>query len=149
MTAMTRRFALAIGAAAVATPALAGKDAVFTNWLGYAIRGYDPVAYHKEGRPVEGSSDFTHDWQGATWSFASADNRDLFAADPEAYAPQFGGYCAWAVSQGYTAPVDPNAWDIIDGKLYLNYNTDIQSRWRKDIPGHIASATANWPGILN
>lgn len=114
---------------------------------GVAIEGYDPVAYFTQGKPVEGSSDFTHDWNGATWRFASAENRDMFIADPEKFAPQYGGYCAWAVSQGYTASIDPDAWSIVDGKLYLNYSKGVQSRWENDIAGHISSADENWPEI--
>ncbi|MGD1924778.1 MAG: YHS domain-containing (seleno)protein [Paracoccaceae bacterium] len=124
------------------------KEAVYQSLFGTAIDGTDPVAYFTEGRPVEGSSDFTHEWNGAVWRFSSAENRDLFIADPAKYAPQYGGYCAWAVSQGYTASTDPDAWKIVDGKLYLNYNKDVQSTWEEDIPGHIASGDANWPKVL-
>jgi YHS domain-containing protein len=116
-------------------------------WTGSAIEGYDPVAYFKEGRPVEGDSDYSYEWMGATWYFASAEHRDLFAADPERYAPQYGGYCAWAVSQGYTAKIDPQAWAVVDDRLYLNYSQDVQKRWQEDVPGNIAKADANWPGI--
>ncbi|NEP76447.1 YHS domain-containing (seleno)protein, partial [Okeania sp. SIO2G5] len=115
---------------------------------GVAIDGADPVAYFTESKAVIGSAEFSHEWQGATWHFASAENRDLFAAAPEEYAPQYLGYCAWAVSQGYTAPIDPEAWKIVDGKLYLNYDQRVQNRWAKDIPGNIAKADANWPGVL-
>ncbi|NJN31270.1 MAG: YHS domain-containing protein [Synechococcales cyanobacterium RM1_1_8] len=115
---------------------------------GIAIRGADPVAYFMAAAYVPGSSEFTHDWQGATWQFSSAENRDAFAANPEAYAPQYGGFCAYAVSQGSTAPVEPEAWKIVDGKLYLNLNKKIQQRWEQDIPGYIASANQNWPGVL-
>ena len=131
----------------LSSPALADKS-VYQSWRGTAIDGTDPVAYFKESRPVAGSSDFTHDWNGATWRFSSAENRDLFVANPEKYAPQYGGYCAWAVSQGYTASTDPEAWDIVDGKLYLNYNKDVQAKWQTDRPGHIKSADANWPKVL-
>ncbi|MEM8615035.1 MAG: YHS domain-containing (seleno)protein [Cyanobacteria bacterium P01_H01_bin.105] len=113
-----------------------------------AIRGADPVAYFTAGEYTPGSDEFTYDWEGATWQFASAENRDLFAANPEDYAPQYGGFCAFAVSQGYTAPIEPTAWKIVDGKLYLNYDNRIQKRWSKDIPGHIAQANQNWPGVL-
>lgn len=116
---------------------------------GIAIRGADPVAYFTESAHVQGSDEFTHDWQGVTWKFASAENRDSFAADPDAYAPEYGGFCAYAVSQGYTAEIEPDAWKIVDGKLYLNYNKKIQKRWEKDIPGFIAAANQNWPGVLN
>jgi len=113
-----------------------------------AIKGTDPVAYFTEGQPLPGRAEFEYEWQRATWRFASAENRDLFANNPEQYAPEYGGYCAWAVSQGYTAPIDPNAWKIVDGKLYLNFNRRIQQRWEKDIPGHIAQANQNWPQVL-
>lgn len=113
-----------------------------------AIRGADPVAYFTVGEYTPGSNEFTFDWEGATWQFASAENRDLFAANPEEYAPQYGGFCAYAVSQGNTAPIEPTAWKIVDGKLYLNYNDKIQQRWSKDIPGYIAQADQNWPGVL-
>lgn len=120
---------------------------VFVGERDLAIHGYDPVAYFSEGRPVEGSADFTFEWMGANWRFANAANRDAFAAEPEKYAPQYGGYCAWAVSQGYTARIDPDAWRIVEGKLYLNYSRSVQRRWERDIPGHIAKAESNWPGI--
>ena len=116
---------------------------------GIAIRGADPVAYFEQGGFVQGVSEYSYEWDGATWHFASADNRDLFISNPKQYAPQYGGYCAWAVSQGYTAPVDPTAWKIVDGKLYLNYNQNVQRRWQRDIPGNIAKANQNWPGVLN
>ena len=114
---------------------------------GVAIRGYDPVAYFTDGRPVEGRPEFTATRDGATWRFASAEHKAAFGADPAKYAPQYGGYCAWAVSQGYTAPIDPNAWKVVDGKLYLNYSADVQKDWQKDVPGHIAKANGNWRGL--
>lgn len=83
----------------------------------------------------------------ATWYFASAEHRDRFAADPEKYAPQDGGYCAWAVSQGHTAKIDPQAWAIVDDKLYLNYSKSVQSQPKQDVPGHIAKGDADWPAI--
>ena len=115
---------------------------------GIAIRGADPVAYFTQGEAVIGSSEFEHEWNGTTWRFASAEHRDLFASNPEDYAPQYGGYCAWAVSQGVTAPVEPDAWRIVDGKLYLNYDQRIQQRWEQDVEGNIARADENWPGVL-
>ena len=155
MNTLTRRRGFLIGSAgaalAVALPGgavRAGEAPVYTNWLGRAIGGADPVAYFTEGKPVEGSSDFTHEWNGATWYFSSAANRNAFAASPERYAPQYGGYCAWAVSQGYTASIDPEAWAIVDGKLYLNYSSDVQATWSKDVPGNISKADANWPKVL-
>jgi YHS domain-containing protein len=125
------------------------KDPVYTStFSSLAVSGYDPVAYFTEGKPVEGRSEFEYEWMGATWRFASKEHLETFKADPEAFAPQYGGYCAWAVSQGYTASSDPEAWRIVDGKLYLNYSFDIQQRWEKDIPGFIQSANANWPKVI-
>lgn len=135
--------------APLASPAAAAQDAVYTGrFSDLAVSGYDAVAYFDQGKPVEGSGDFEYDWNGATWRFASAANRDAFKADPARYAPQYGGYCAWAVSQGYTASTDPEAWRIVDGKLYLNYSKGVQKTWEQDIPGFIASADGNWPAVL-
>ena len=119
------------------------------TFFGTAIHGYDPVAYFTEGKPREGSSDYTHEWRGATWRFASAENRDRFRAEPEAYAPQYGGYCAYAVAKGATANGDPELWAIEGGKLYLNLNPDVQKLWDADRPGYIAKADANWPGLVD
>ncbi|MEO0854018.1 MAG: YHS domain-containing (seleno)protein [Cyanobacteria bacterium J06648_11] len=116
---------------------------------GIAIRGADVVAYFVEDRYVPGNAEFTYEWGGAIWQFANAENRDAFARSPARYAPQYGGFCAWAVSQNYTAPVDPAAWEIVDGKLYLNFNASVQRRWQRDIPGNIAKGDRNWPGVLN
>ncbi len=130
----------------LAGPALAGGP-VNKTFFGNAIEGFDPVAYHLLGAPVEGSSDFEHEWMGATWRFANADHRDLFAADPEKYAPAYGGYCAYGVSLGYKPDIDPEAWDIVDGRLYLNLNMEIQARWHQDVPGYIAKADVRWPDL--
>jgi len=130
--------------------AMAANDKVFTGLVdGVAVGGYDPVAYFTQNKPVKGSADITTEYMGATWHFASADNRDAFVADPKRYAPQYGGYCAYAVSSGYTAKGDPQAWSVVDGKLYLNYSKGIRSRWEQDIPGHISKADGNWPAVLN
>ncbi|HIG22738.1 YHS domain-containing (seleno)protein, partial [Henriciella sp.] len=113
-----------------------------------AVEGHDPVAYFTEGRPVKGSRDFTTKYQGAEFRFASRENLDTFLADPEKYAPQFGGYCAWAVSEGYTAKGDADYWAIVDGKLYLNYNKNVQNLWEQDRAMHIDRANTNWPEVL-
>ena len=132
-----------------AVPAQAAKDQVYTALLSdLAVSGYDAVAYFTEGKPVEGSDDFTVDYNGAVWRFASAENREAFAANPALYAPQYGGYCAWAVSQGYTASTDPEAWRVVDGKLYLNYSKSVQQTWEQNIPANIAAGDANWPKVL-
>ena len=145
---MMKRLALAaLITSMVVFPALA-KEPVFTTQEG-AIRGYDPVAYFSEGKPVEGSSEFSHDWNGAHWLFASADSLEMFKQDPERYAPQYGGYCAYAVANGYTATTEPEAWTIVDDRLYLNYSLGVRKKWAKDIPGNIKKADNNWPGVLN
>ena len=147
---MTRR-ALFAAALVLAAPCRAGEVAggLHRPALSTAVGGHDPVAYFTEGKPVAGSSSITHQWKGVTWRFASEKNRDLFKASPEKYAPQYGGYCAWAVSQGYTAKGDPNHWKIVDGKLFLNYDANVQRNWEQDIPGHIANADRNWPKVLD
>lgn len=150
-TARTFPFALVFSltlALAVSSPTHA-TDPVNHTWRGIAIDGYDPVAYFEDGEPRKGSPKFEHDWNGATWRFGSQAHRDAFAADPEAYAPQFGGYCAWAVSEGYTAGIDPEAWSIVDGKLYLNYSKKIQRQWEADRDARIERGHANWPEILS
>lgn len=146
-----RRFLLSLitGLSMMASAqSVAAKEPVYQSLLGTAIDGTDPVAYFTEGRPVAGSSDTTYEWIGATWRFASAENRDKFKAEPARYAPQYGGYCAWAVAQGYTASTDPEAWKIVDGKLYLNYDKGVQAKWEGDVPGNITAADGNWPKVL-
>ena len=113
-----------------------------------AIHGHDPVAYFNEKMPVKGSAEFAVTYKGAEWHFASAANRDLFEANPAQYAPQYGGHCAYAASKGYFADVDPAAWRVHDGKLYLNYSPRVQKLWEADIPGNIAKGDKNWPGML-
>ena len=112
-----------------------------------ALSGYDAVSFF-DGDARKGSPDFQASYNGATWHFASAENRDRFSANPEKYAPQYGGYCAWAVSEGYLAKGDPRFAKIVAGKLYLNFNRNIQAKWEQDIPSHIARGDANWPGVL-
>jgi YHS domain-containing protein len=136
--------------AAMALPAAAAEAPVFTGSVsGVAINGYDPVAYFTDAEPVAGDEAITTEWNGAVWRFASEDNKAAFVANPEKYAPQYGGYCAWAVSKGYTAKTDPRAWSVVDGKLYLNYSPGVQTQWKQDVPGNIAKGDANWPKVLN
>jgi YHS domain-containing protein len=144
---LTRRTTLTLLAATAAMPAFAGEDPVYTE-AGFAINGYDPVAYFKSGEPIAGSGDHAAEWNGAKWLFSNEENRSQFEESPEKYAPQYGGYCAYAVSRGYTASTDPDAWTIYDGKLYLNYNKAVRLLWSRDIPGHVASADGNWPDVL-
>lgn len=129
--------------------AWAGKDPVYTGvFSSTALGGYDSVAYFTAGKPVKGSKQFSTRYEGAKWLFSSAENRAAFIADPTKYAPQYGGYCAWAVSQGYTASGDPTVWKIVDGKLYVNYNDDVGAKWSKDPQGFIKLANENWPTVL-
>ena len=114
---------------------------------GAAVHGYDVVAYFTEGKPVEGSGDYTASHNGAEYRFASAENRDLFESNPEGYAPQYGGYCAFGTAMGRKFNGDPHAWHIEDNKLYLNVSKKVQKRWLKDVPGFVKGADNNWPII--
>ncbi|WP_270727982.1 YHS domain-containing (seleno)protein [Shimia sp. Alg240-R146] len=149
---ITRRAALGLFATApiayalTSNVALAAEPEVFQNPT--AINGYDPVAYFTEGKPVEGSGANVVEWNGANWHFATARNAAKFLENPEAFAPVFGGYCAYAASKGSLAPTVPEAWTIHENKLYLNFSLRAQELWREDIPGNIEKGLANWPGIL-
>lgn len=112
-----------------------------------AISGYDTVAYFTKNMPVAGSDQFTATYKNTIYKFSSAQNRDVFRANPEKFAPQFGGYCAMGVAMEKKLNVDPMAWRVVDGKLYLNLNKDVQTKWASDIPGHLATAKENWPTI--
>jgi hypothetical protein len=114
---------------------------------GVAIRGYDPVAYFKDNKPTPGSEKFTALHKGSLFRFASAANRDVFVATPERYAPQYHGFCAYAVALGNKAPIDPNAFTIVNNKLYLNFNKPTEDLWRKDTTGFITKADKNWPEV--
>lgn len=144
---LTRRTTLGLMLATIAVPAFA-KDQTF-NTDGMAIRGYDPVAYFTMSKPVKGDASLSSEYNGANWAFSSAENKALFDADPAKYAPKYGGYCAYAVSKGATAPTDPDAWTIHNGALYLNYSVNVRSIWSEDKDGNISKADKNWPGVLN
>ena len=114
------------------------------NQLATAIGGYDTVAYFTEGKPVQGRAKFHHFWNGAVWYFSSEANRDKFKSSPVQYAPQYDGYCAWAASQNYKRPGDPQVWQIENNKLYIKVHEGAQKKWRTDIPKHISQADKNW-----
>jgi YHS domain-containing protein len=136
--------------AGLAVPAVAREPAVFTDIIkGVGAGGYDVVAYFAAAKPVVGKAEFKHDYNGAVWRFDTVANLEAFKADPAKYAPQFGGYCAWAVSQGYTAKGDPSAWTIVDGKLYLNYNAAVRKNWEENKAANISKANAQWPTVLD
>jgi YHS domain-containing protein len=109
-----------------------------------AIKGFDTVAYFAENGAVQGKPEFEFVWNGAKWLFANAENLEKFKANPEQFAPQFGGYCSFAVSKGYTADGDPNAWKIVDGKLYLNYSPKVKEMWEKEQEQRIKDGEKNW-----
>ena len=144
----TATTSIALFSLLLGSESLAAEPPVFTGG-DYAIRGYDAVAYHTEEKPVKGSEAYSTEWNGATWLFASEENRELFAANPERWAPKYGGYCAWAVANNYTASIDPKAWSVVDDTLYLNFSKRVRKRWSKDIPGNIQRGDANWPGVLS
>jgi len=149
---LTRRTAIGLLVTAPVTVAI-GRAAFASEpetfqMDGFAIHGYDPVAYFTEAKPVLGSPDHAVDHNGATWRFASEANLATFESDPEKYGPRFGGYCAYAAAQGYVAPTVPEAWTVHEDRLYLNFSLRVRRRWSRDIDANIAKGEANWPGIL-
>ena len=146
MPSAVRRAAVAVALSGLFVVSVVAQK-VNTSFAGLAIDGYDPVAYFTLSKPVKGTREFTFEFEGATYRFASAEHREQFAKAPAKYVPQYGAFCAWAVSRGYTANTDPLAWRIVDGKLYLNYNASVQKQWEQDIPGNISKADTNWPGL--
>ncbi|MDX1431980.1 MAG: YHS domain-containing (seleno)protein [Gammaproteobacteria bacterium] len=136
---------LSLSLSCLLTSSVLAAGAVVTS---PAIRGYDVIAYFTESRAVRGSPEHRVEWRGASWLFASAANKARFEADPSAYAPQYGGWCAYGMFKGYAAETDPvNAWTIHDGKLYLNWDADVARKWRGDIPRHVSRADENWPQV--
>jgi YHS domain-containing protein len=122
-------------------------SAVNTNEQGIALHGYDPVAYFTVGAPTKGNASFTAKYEGASYFFASAENLKKFKANPAAFAPQFGGFCAMGVALEKKLDGDPAVWKIVDGKLYLNVNADVSVAWQRDIPGNLEKANDFWPEI--
>lgn len=148
-----RTFALSAALAftslgAMTTTAHADRPAIFVErFQSVAAGGYDLTSYFS-GTPMRGNAQFAATHNGAAYHFANAANRARFQANPSAFLPQYGGYCAWAVSQNYTAPGRPQFWRVVDGKLYFNYDAGVQRKWERDVPGFIRSANANWPAVL-
>lgn len=139
---------LLIAASLFAGPTLA-KSPVYTGYFSnLAVSGYDAVSYFTMDKPVKGSSKYSTEHMGASWQFSSQENLDAFTVNPEKYAPQYGGYCAFAVANGATAKGDPLQWNVHEGKLYLNYNADISSQWRANKAAFILDANKNWPAVL-
>ena len=122
------------------------KEPIYSTKAG-AIKGYDPVAYFTAGEPIKGDKEISCKWMGAMWYFESEENRALFESDPFMYAPQYGGYCAYGVAMGDLYKIEPEAWSIVDEKLYLNYDRKIQKEWEANQSEFIAQAEENWPKI--
>ncbi|MBE9609538.1 YHS domain-containing (seleno)protein [Chitinilyticum piscinae] len=121
--------------------------AVNVDAQGVGLQGYDPVAYFTDKAPVLGNSAYKASHNGVTYHFASKAHRDQFTANPAHYAPQFGGFCAMGVALDKKLDGDPQAWKIVDGKLYLNVNKEVQKKWLEDVPGNLKKANMEWPQI--
>lgn len=124
------------------------SGSLFETKTGIAIKGYDPVAYFTQNKPVKGVDAYVYEWQGAKWKFANQANLDTFKANPTKYAPQYGGYCAYGVANDNLVSIEPDKFTIIDGKLYLNYDADVQSKWLKDTAGYIRKADSKFSSLL-
>lgn len=134
----------------LASPFAAAVDPIYTPLFSkVAVKGYDTVAYFSENKAVKGNKKISYEWQGAVWLFSSEENRQRFIATPKKFAPQYGGYCAFAVAQDKTASIDPTLFTIVNGKLYLNYNKSINKKWLNNKEGFIVDADKNWPGLLD
>jgi hypothetical protein len=145
---VTNRILITFSSALLLCTGLGGIAVGQSSGDSLAIKGYDSVAYFTAGTALKGSESFTFQWHGMSWHFLTKENRDLFAASPEKYAPQYDGYCAWAMSEARKAITDPEEWKIVDGKLYLNCSSSAYEKWSKDIPGNIKKADANWLNIF-
>ena len=129
---------------ALSTAALAAGFDVNVTTTDLALRGYDPVSYFTDGAPTPGEIDITAEHNGATYRFASAEHKAMFEADPAKYAPQYGGYCAFGLAQGYKFDGDPQVWKIVEDKLYLNLSPKVSTIWQENVPGNIENADAKW-----
>ena len=144
---MTFKFKSVVAGIALSLLSLTAHAGEFNDHDGIAIKGYDPVAFFKDNKPVRGNDDLRFDYKGSTFVFASQENRAAFASDPERYAPQYGGYCAFGTARGYKADIDPATFTVIDGRLYLNYNRQVQKDWAADTARFIREADARWPTV--
>ncbi|MDN3581050.1 YHS domain-containing (seleno)protein [Mucilaginibacter flavus] len=143
---MKRTIIIAVLALFIIVQAKAQKSEIFAPG-GKAIKGYDPVAFFKESKPVKGADSLSYSWKEATWLFSSRQNLEAFKADPDKYAPQYGGYCAYGLSQGHKAPTQTDTWTVVNDKLYFNYNSKVKELWTKDQPALIKTADEKWPEI--
>ena len=147
MRSLTIAFALALALTSAAHASSPAPE-INTAGSGLAVGGYDAVAYFRDGRPAKGSSLYQLSYKGAVWRFASGETLKAFQEHPDSFAPQFGGYCSWAVSQHYLAPGDPLQWKVVDGRLYLNANARAKMLWEADQAAAIKRGHANWPTVL-
>ena len=142
------RMVLLIAVLVTGSALLAAQEVIINrDRSGRVLDGYDVVSYFTQNRAVKGSDQYSYDWGGATWLFSNARNRDLFKADPARYQPEYGGFCAYAASRNAVAGVDPNAFSVVDDKLYLNFSRGVHRRWTRDIPGNVLAADRFWPGL--
>lgn len=143
---MKRTIIIAVLALFIIVQAKAQKAEIFAPG-GKAIKGYDPVAFFKESKPVKGADSLSYTWKEATWLFSNRQNLEAFKANPDKYAPQYGGYCAYGLSQGHKAPTQTDTWTVVNDKLYFNYNSKVKELWTKDQPALIKTADEKWPEI--
>jgi len=156
LSGLKRRALLLLGAVALfasttvlaAPPVNTLKSGLFGGRSDTAILGYDTIAYFTDGKPAKGQDAFTYEWMGAKWKFASQSHLDAFKAEPAKYAPQYGGYCAYGVSQDNLVSIEPDKFKVLDGKLYLNYDADVQTKWLKDPAGFIKTADSKFQSLL-
>ncbi len=132
----------------IAQSAETDQSEIMVNTEGYAIHGFDPVAYFSDGEPAEGNVEYSTTWKNATWLFTTDENRQAFIENPEKYAPQYGGWCAYGMAEGYAAETDPlKAWTVHEGKLYLNWDEEVSSEWSGDISGYLKKSEKKWPRV--
>ena len=143
-----RVVALALGLFGLSAAACVAGELLNLDGKGVALKGYDPVAYFTDAKAVKGDEQFHSAYKGATYDFASAEHKAAFDKDPAKYEPQFGGFCAYGVAKGSTAPIDPEAFQIVDGRLLLQYNASIRDKFNQDRSGNLQKADANWPGLV-
>lgn len=143
-----KKVALLIASVVLMFGAAFAKDLKNLDKNGLAIQGYDPVAYFTENKPLKGTPQFQSNYNGATYYFASAEHKKLFDASPSKYEPQFGGYCAYGASKNKTAPIKPSAFQVVDGRLLLQYDEDVRDLFNKDSRGNLTKADGNWPGLV-
>lgn len=150
MKAINKLFVIFISSILFSSTTILARDLINTSFFNdEALSGYDPVAYFTMGIPVKGKKAFKFTYREASWYFNTQDNLEKFKLNPSKYAPQYGGYCAWAVAQGYTADGNPENWTIYGDKLYLNYNNNIQNKWLNNVKQFVSEADQKWPAVLD